>query len=267
MCSHSYCKIWVKTHFVTQINMKVIENTCPDWYSIIRENVVFDLLEDQEKLRFLEFKNQISIDRNPNLHWCPRIDWGKFVEIPKTKVGKKRKATCEWGQEFCIGCHMPWHNDKSCKNALDKGYIHFLDMPDVKKCPKCKTTIEKNDGWNHMTCHVCTYQFWWLWGDRYTSDHYDGFGGWSSHGKGITGHLILCCCLPLILLLFPMILFCAWTSHLFKKWKTIGWIIILSLFWIFFIMGFAFEVFLPFFYVFFAFIAVRTLWRQSRFRS
>lgn len=29
----------------------------------------------------------------------------------------------------------------------------------TKKCPKCHTPIERNDGCNHMTCQICHYQF------------------------------------------------------------------------------------------------------------
>jgi hypothetical protein len=32
----------------------------------------------------------------------------------------------------------------------------------TKKCPRCQTPIEKNEGCNHMTCRKCRYEFCWI---------------------------------------------------------------------------------------------------------
>ena len=32
----------------------------------------------------------------------------------------------------------------------------------TKRCPKCSTPIEKNEGCNHMTCRKCRHEFCWI---------------------------------------------------------------------------------------------------------
>jgi hypothetical protein len=40
-----------------------------------------------------------------------------------------------------------------------EGWAH--DKGGVKFCPVCRLKIEKNEGCNHMTCIVCSYEFCW----------------------------------------------------------------------------------------------------------
>jgi hypothetical protein len=41
-----------------------------------------------------------------------------------------------------------------------------------KQCPRCRVIIEKNKGCNQMKCIGCDYEFCWLCGKKYTTDHY-----------------------------------------------------------------------------------------------
>ena len=42
----------------------------------------------------------------------------------------------------------------------------------VKKCPNCTIIIEKNTGYNHITCAKCGYQWCQICNKEYKSDHY-----------------------------------------------------------------------------------------------
>jgi hypothetical protein len=52
---------------------------------------------------------------------------------------------------------------------------------DARACPRCRATIERSAGCNHMTCH-CGHEFCWLCGEPYTPGHFSAgrcvqFGG------------------------------------------------------------------------------------------
>lgn len=42
----------------------------------------------------------------------------------------------------------------------------------MRLCPNCNAHIEKSEGCNHMTCYYCEFQFCWICGGTYTSDHF-----------------------------------------------------------------------------------------------
>lgn len=43
----------------------------------------------------------------------------------------------------------------------------------MSNCPKCKTSVEKIAGCNHMTCQYCNFQWCWICGGTYTPNHYN----------------------------------------------------------------------------------------------
>ena len=50
-------------------------------------------------------------------------------------------------------------------------------LSNTKKCPKCSTRIEKNQGCNHMNCRQCKHEFCWI-----------CMGNWADHGASTGGY-------------------------------------------------------------------------------
>lgn len=87
--------------------------------------------------KYLRFKENIDVNLNPKLKWCPRPDCIHYIE-----KGKKRKITCKCGFILCFDCGMAWHGKKKCSSAMDKEYFNWaVKSGDVSNCPKCKVRI------------------------------------------------------------------------------------------------------------------------------
>lgn len=63
----------------------------------------------------------------------------------------------------------------NCENKVEKDFTKWIGKEqNVKKCPKCKFFIQKNQGCNHMKCAnpSCKYEFCWICMGEYSSNHY-----------------------------------------------------------------------------------------------
>ena len=66
--------------------------------------------------KYLRFKENIQVDTNPNLRWCPKPSCMKYVQ----KAGRwTNTATCECGQEVCFRCGNAAHGNVRCANVGD----------------------------------------------------------------------------------------------------------------------------------------------------
>lgn len=43
----------------------------------------------------------------------------------------------------------------SCEEAMNQEFKKYREKVEVKECPSCHNGIEKNEGWNHITCVKC----------------------------------------------------------------------------------------------------------------
>ena len=119
--------------------------------------------------KYLKFKENIDVNMNPELRWCPRPDCNNFV-----KKGKGNKVICECKYEICFKCGIQWHGNIKCELVGDQDFKGWAaDNGNIANCPSCRTRIEKISGCNHMTCVSCHYGWCWLCGKKYSSWHYN----------------------------------------------------------------------------------------------
>jgi len=105
------------------------------------------------------------------LHFCPAPD----CEFVLKNDGARHTLKCKCGKKFCPRCSSEGHFPCSCdtlekwkkKCADDSETYNWLNV-NTQSCPKCKVSIEKNGGCNHMTCWKCRNDFCWICGSNWS---------------------------------------------------------------------------------------------------
>lgn len=168
---HPICTLCFEEYLKFEIeNGKVKQLKCPHCsealtYEIIKKFTSPDLFQKFEK-----FYDNMEVNKNPLLRWCPNHKCGKIITLQSIKSPKGRCESCQ--TEICPKCNKDFHPHKKCSDVMEKEIKAFLKGNDAEKCPKCGVLVLKASGCNHMTCGVCGFEWCWLCGATYTSLHF-----------------------------------------------------------------------------------------------
>lgn len=147
-------------------NRKALQTTCPvpECSEIVRlrlwsKSVDWDAFE-QALIRDW-------IQTNPHVATCPTPDCPYVFWIED--CFRQSFMICYCGAEFCCACGQEPHFPVHCQTRTywyqqlhdEKTNFTWIEKY-TKPCPQCKTSIEKNQGCNHMTCTNCRTEFCWL---------------------------------------------------------------------------------------------------------
>jgi hypothetical protein len=171
-CGHLCCTQCWLNYFKTAISeakveeIKCIDFSCKD---IISEEFILNHINNDQILKdkYKRFKTRADIIKDKNKKQCPHPDCESYLEKSISKYVK-----CKNGHEYCFECLKPPHGKVSCENNIDKEFMKWKKHRRIKRCPKCKIFIEKNEGCNHMTCKSCKHQWCWLCEQPYTYEHF-----------------------------------------------------------------------------------------------
>ena len=174
-CHHKICKECAKATLMFKINDKSSSLTCPAHgchepidLEQLQELGIKPLTILRLKVRNLE---QELMDEADFLH-CHKPDCpGGSFETSRFENEGSYHFTCGvCGESQCKKCG-DFHPQVYCKDVRLKQNEKFIEkqlaQKKLKKCPKCKVTIEKNEGCDHMTCKKCKYEFYWSTLKRY----------------------------------------------------------------------------------------------------
>eukprot|EP00830_Metopus_es_P008624 TRINITY_DN18393_c0_g1_i1.p1 TRINITY_DN18393_c0_g1~~TRINITY_DN18393_c0_g1_i1.p1 ORF type:complete len:482 (+),score=47.08 TRINITY_DN18393_c0_g1_i1:1-1446(+) len=170
-CKHYYCISCVNSYLEANINDgKILNLKCPEETCniVFKRSDISSICTPSTFAKYEKFKENIEINLNKKLRWCPAPNCGKYVEEnPSTS-----HAICKCGFHLCFKCGEAWHEGITCEDFFDKLYKKWAVDKIIQRCPNCNIRVEKNQGCNHMTCSLCSYAWCWICGMKYSDEHY-----------------------------------------------------------------------------------------------
>jgi len=182
ICKHFYCEECLHSYLKEEIlNSRVKAIKCPS-----RDNCkyIFDrdklkqIFEHENKdllIKYDKFTEREKILINKNHKLCPVSDCEGYSSIEGIDIEKNEnlKLICNNEHAFCVRCMEPWHEGKSCQDYQNTAIIQVCSSLKIKRCFKCNTFTQKNEGCNHMTCVVCKGEWCWLCGKEHFEGHFN----------------------------------------------------------------------------------------------
>ncbi|OMJ81191.1 hypothetical protein SteCoe_18367 [Stentor coeruleus] len=172
LCMHIFCKNCITEYLTIRISeSNVLKMPCPhhDCTLEILEADIINLIPENLYKKYQIFKRNEELNNSPFLRWCPVPDCIGY-DIGNMLNDKLTCNVCEY--KYCYYCSEPWHINSKCKEINDKELDKWGNKNNVRYCPNCRRKVEKNNGCNHMTCVKCNYEWCWLCGEKYDSEHY-----------------------------------------------------------------------------------------------
>ena len=194
-CKHQFCTACYSHYVVQKIRGEgeCRNITCPasGCKNLLNEEAIRQLAsmsgtKPNEVAKTLEtFENlllKVFVDDVDSLKWCPHPSCETIIKCDVLQSQLKRivpTVKCfSCANVFCFGCLLDEHEPCPCgfvkmwnKKCQDDSETGNWLAANTKECLKCRYTIEKNGGCNHMTCKNCKYEFCWI-----------CMGPWSEHG-------------------------------------------------------------------------------------
>ncbi|PCH44957.1 hypothetical protein WOLCODRAFT_139348 [Wolfiporia cocos MD-104 SS10] len=165
-CGHTWCKACLSNFLLASIDNKVFPLTCLGNEATCSQAIPLHVA--QEVLSTNDFNSVTRASflayvhsRPQEFRYCPTPDCpqiyrkgakGTILQCPSCLV------------RICAYCNVEYHEGTSCQDReaeSDKMFEKWKHGRDVKNCPSCKVTIEREAGCNHMTCTNCKVHICW----------------------------------------------------------------------------------------------------------
>lgn len=184
LCLKQYVELLIKEGLETAISCP--DAACPK-QGRLREDEIECMVaaEIMQRYKKLQFEREVLLD--PCRTWCPASTCQAVCQLQDMGLQSPQLVQCKaCAMEFCSACKASWHPGQGCPETMP---ITFLpgetssafkleeDDAPIKRCPKCKVYIERDEGCAQMMCKNCKHAFCWYCLESLDDDflliHYD----------------------------------------------------------------------------------------------
>ncbi|KAM9778011.1 putative E3 ubiquitin-protein ligase RNF144A-A [Neosynchiropus ocellatus] len=187
LCLKQYVELLIKEGLETAISCP--DSACPK-RGLLQENEIECMVasETMQRYKKLQFEREVLLD--PCRTWCPSSTCQAVCQLKEADSPAMPQlvqcAVC--ALEFCSACKANWHPGQACQESnlpitafLPGENSSFFkneeDDAPIKRCPKCKVYIERDEGCAQMMCKNCKHAFCWYCLESLDDDflliHYD----------------------------------------------------------------------------------------------
>ncbi|KAF4043794.1 IBR half RING-finger domain-containing protein [Phytophthora infestans] len=159
-CCGSFCASctrWYIEYKVLEgeVSQKKMVCPAPQCTRPLSEGIIEALVSPDTLAKYKKFlKNQ-----KVGIRFCPRAGCCAVLEEPLNSTVRRVKCqACK--HESCMRCGGDFHKIPTCRR-VEKRFGHWKKRHNVRACPSCKASIEKQGGCSHMKCFQCDQEFCW----------------------------------------------------------------------------------------------------------
>ncbi|XP_027793595.2 E3 ubiquitin-protein ligase RNF144A isoform X1 [Marmota flaviventris] len=184
LCLKQYVELLIKEGLETAISCP--DAACPKQGRLQEDEIeCMVAAEIMQRYKKLQFEREVLFD--PCRTWCPASSCQAVCQVQDMGLQTPQLVQCKaCDMEFCSACRARWHPGQGCPETMP---ITFLpgetssafrmegDDAPIKRCPKCKVYIERDEGCAQMMCKSCKHAFCWYCLESLDDDflliHYD----------------------------------------------------------------------------------------------
>ncbi|EMP42020.1 hypothetical protein UY3_00736 [Chelonia mydas] len=168
LCLKQYVELLIKEGLETAISCP--DASCPK-RGHLQENEIECMVasEIMQRYKKLQFEREVLLD--PCRTWCPSSACQAVCQLQESGPQNPQLVQCKACDiEFCSSCKSNWHPGQGCQENIPITFLpgetsSMYKMEDddapIKRCPKCKVYIERDEGCAQMMCKNCKHAFCW----------------------------------------------------------------------------------------------------------